>query len=741
MNNPSEFGPAPQPRSVDVVEDEIDLGDLIATVLDARWLIATITLVALSIGVVYALAATPIYRGDVLVQVEEKAGGMGALDELTSMFGGETPTEAEIEIIRSRSVIGAAVDQLALYTIVRPNYFPVFGAAVSRRHDPSAGVAEPWFGLGEYAWGGERIQVQRLEVPRDLEGEPLTLTAGEQGRYALRGPDGAQLLEGAVGQAAKGRGVELFVAELHARPETEFRLVKKSRAKAIGDLQGALSVSEKGKKTGIIQLALEGDEPARMTVTLDAVSNLYLRQNVERQTAEAEKTLAFLDTQLPAVRANVDAAEARLNAYKSQVGSIDLTLEAQTVLEKLTDIEKVITELGLKRKELLERFTDSHPAVVTLNQKQAQLEAQRAALDGQIRDMPEEAQESIRLARDVKVANELYVLLLNKAQEMRVLKAGTIGNVRILDHALVGSDPVKPKKLLVVAVSLLVGLLLGIVAAFVRKSLNRGVEDPELIEQRLGLPVYASIPHSDDQVRLVKKGRKNEKYEGLLAMTEPKDLAIESLRSLRTSLQFALMDARNAIVSITGPSPGIGKSFVSANLAYVLADAGKRILLIDADMRKGHLHEYFGFKRTQGLSGLISGEVSIEQGINKTGVDNLDFIPCGIVPPNPSELLMSDRFGELIETLSGQYDLIIVDTPPALAVTDGSIIGRHAGINFLVLRSGMHPLREIELAVKRLSQNGIKPQGFIINDVALHTGRYGYGKYGRYGYHYQYEYK
>jgi tyrosine-protein kinase Etk/Wzc len=741
MSNPSEFNATAQPRPADFVEDEIDLGDYIATILESKWLIATITAVVLALGLAYAFLATPIYRGDVLVQVEDKSSGVAGLEDLSAMFTGETPAETEIEIIRSRSVIGATVDQLGLDTTVEPKYFPIFGAAIARRQDPADGLAKAWFGLKGFAWGGERIQVERLQVPRDYEGEELTLVARGDGKYDLFGPDDELLLKGAVNIPAAGHGVKAFVTELVARPGTQFRLAKQSRAQTIGNLQDDLKVSEKGKKTGIIQIVLDGERPPRVAATLDAISTLYLRQNVERKSAEAEKTLEFLNTQLPDVKAKVDAAEARLNAYKSRVGSIDLTLEAQAVLDKTADIEKALTELDLKRKELLEKFTESHPALITLKQKKEQLEAERAALEGQIKNMPEEAQESIRLARDVKVANELYVLMLNKAQEMNVLKAGTIGNVRILDHALVGTKPVKPKKALTAALSLVVGMMLGIVAAFVRKSLTRGVEDPDLIEQRLGLSVYASIPHSDAQQRLVRKGRKNQKFVKLLALDDPKDLAIESLRSLRTSLQFALLDAKNQIVTITGPSPNIGKSFVAANLAYVLADAGKRTLLIDADMRKGHLHEYFGFKRTQGLSGLISGEVSMEQGIRKTGIDALDFIPSGIVPPNPSELLMSDRFKEVLDNLAGKYDLVIVDTPPVLAVTDATIVGRHAGVNFVVLRSGMHPLREIELSIKRLTQNGIKPQGFIVNDVALHSGRYGYGRYGRYGYHYQYEYK
>lgn len=730
----------------EIFDDEIDLGEYIATLIDARWLIAAIAGVVFALGVIYALLATPIYRGDTLLQVEDKTAGKG-LGELSALFTEETPTETEMEIIRSRSVIGAAIDQLALDVVVEPRYFPLIGAMIARRYQGEE-PAQPWWGFGGYAWGGERLQVQRLTVPRiyEEEGEPFVLVAREAGSYELIGPDGERLLKGQVGAAAKsesttGKDVEVFVQELRAASGARFELTKKSRAETIMTLQRELRVSQKGKKTNVLQLAFEGPDPKLVGATLDAIANAYLRQNVERRSVEAEKTLEFLNKQLPELKANLDADETRLNEYRSRKGSVDITLETQSVIEKSAEIAKALSELDLKRAELRERFTESHPSLVTLQKKRQQLEAEREALNRQIKSMPNEVQESVRLTRDVTVSNELYLLLLNKAQEMNVVKAGTVGNVRILDTAFVPSKPIKPKRTQIAALSLLLGLILGVIVALVRKSLNHGLEDPDLVERKFGIPVYASIPHSQKQDALVVHGKKSEKYTKLLGLDDPKDLAIESLRSLRTSMQFALLDAKNNIVAISGPSPGIGKSFVSANLAYVVADSGKRTLLIDGDMRKGHLHEYFGMTRSEGLSEVISGEVARERAIRDTSVPNLQFIPAGIVPPNPSELLMTERFKSTIEALAKEYDLVIIDTPPVLAVTDAAIIGRLAGTHFITMRSGLHPTREIEQTLKRLNQNGIKPQGFIFNNVPLRAPGYGLGRYGKYGYHYQYEYK
>ena len=457
-------------------------------------------------------------------------------------------------------------------------------------------------------------------------------------------------------------------------------------------------------------------------------------------TQEAAKTLKFLRQQLPKVKDRLEAAEARLNTYQSGRGSIDLPLETQAVLQKMAEVEKALSEVDLKRKELSQKFTENHPTLVTLRKQEQQLSIERNTLNNQIKEMPKEIQESVRLTRDAQVANEIYLLLLEKSQEINVIRAGTVGNVRILDTALVGEAAVKPMSTqILLAMSLMLGLLAGIIAAIIQKSLRRGVEDPDELEQRTGLPVYASVLHSEKQAKLFNKSRNKEQTRKLLAEEDNKDLAIESLRSLRTSLQFALMDAKNNIVSISGPSPGIGKSFVAANLAYLLAEAGKRILLIDADMRRGHLHEYFDKKQRRGLSEAISGQIELSDAICQTDTERLDFISSGVFPPNPSELLMSERFQTLLEQLSQRYGLVLIDTPPALAVTDATIIGRLSGINFLVARYGQHPLREIDETVKRFQHAGVKPQGFIFNNIPKLTRGYGYGEYGGYGYSYEYK--
>lgn len=730
-NNPPPRGlPQGHPGS----EVEIDFSELLAFIYNARKLIIMVTVSITALAIFYVLMATPIYSSDVLIQVEDNE--VGGLGDISSLFSEQRSTSAEIEILKSRSVLGSSIEQLHLDIAITPVYFPLFGKAVAQGHT-GTGLASPLFGMNSYAWGAEVIQIDRLDVDGALMETPLTLVAGERGSYTLLGPDDEVLLTGEAGKAAVGGFNGIFVTRLVANPGARFNVIKLHQEEIIKELRSNLAVAETGKGTGVIRMAMEHHDPKQLAALLSSIANSYLRQNVERRSQEAEQTLQFLDTQLPQLKATLDSAETQFNQYRTTVGSVDLNMEAQALLDQYTDLEKRISTLELKRTELGEKFTASHPAILSLNEQIRRLRGELAVLDSQLRNMPQEQQESLRLSRDVKVANELYLLLLNKAQEMRVIKAGTTGNVRIIDQAYVPVNPIKPQKLLVMVAGVLLGVLAGIIAAFLRRAFNKGIDSPDVLEQRLGIASFASIMHSDNQEIVTRrKGFGETDHVQLLAFTDPADLSIESIRSLRTSLQFASLGAPNNIIAITGPSPGIGKSFISANLAAVLADTNKRVLLIDADMRKGVLHEYFNRKRTYGLSGVISGDVTLDEAM-VTVNETFDLLPCGIIPPNPAELLISERFTQLVDELSRHYDCVIVDTPPVLAVTDACIVGRMAGINFVVLRSGKHPMREIELTIKRLYQNGINVNGFVFNDIPLKSAGYG----SHYSYHYQYSYK
>jgi tyrosine-protein kinase Etk/Wzc len=405
-------------------------------------------------------------------------------------------------------------------------------------------------------------------------------------------------------------------------------------------------------------------------------------------------------------------------------------------MDRAAQIETSISELELNRSELKQRFTENHPSMLSLNEKIAKLRAERSSMNAKMQGLPAQEVDSARLLRDVKTATELYFTLLNRAQELKVIKSGTVGYVRILDPALKPYEPIGPKKGLVLALCLMIGFGLGVGGAFTKKALDQGTDDPAEIEAATGLSIYATVPHSEKVTQLARV-RASGAAASFLALEDPSDLAVESLRSLRTALQFALVDAPSNIVTMGGPRPGVGKSFLSVNLAHILATAGKRVLLIDGDLRRGHLHKYFGGQRAGGVSEIVSGQLSIADATRKTAEPSLDFIATGKIPPNPSELVGSPRFQAFLSEVSGHYDLVLVDTPPILAVTDPALIGRHAGVNIMALRAGKHPVREITLALRRFADAGVRIHGIVLNDVNVTAG-----KFTRYAHnHYQYEYR
>ena len=720
MSNGHSYGPV-----TDIDEDEIDLGDLLGVLIENRWLIIGITLVALLIGTYRAFTAVPIYEADGLLQVEEKKSGLGDLDLIGLLGGGDVPISAEIEILRSRSVLGAVVDNLQLDIYAEPD-LSVIGAALARR-----------------APANERpmIKVDTLELPDYMLGQSLTLVALGLKKYELLDETGKSLLHGTVGETATmsipgGQSITLFVSLLQGEQDQAFILARELRIDSLESLQARMSVSERGDWSGILAIRVEGTDPDSVRRQVNEIANVYVRQNVERKSAEAKQTLDFLGEQLPVVRQNVETAELALNTYRLEKGSIDLPLETQTILQTIVSIESQYNALQQQREKTTLAFTSNHPMVIGLDRQIERLNVELAELSEQVRDLPTTQQEVLRLIRDVEVNTVLYTSLLNTAQELRVVKAGTVGNVRIIDYAVKPSWPIAPRKSRILLLSLLLGGFVGVAAAFAKKALKAGVEDPDLIEKQINIPVYATIAHSKNQDRIYKKLESHDAKRAILAIDNPDDPAIESLRNLRTALHFGMMDVKNNCIMIAGPSPTVGKSFVSVNLAAVLTSNDKKVLLIDGDMRRGHLHKYLGIKRENGLSDFISGEIPIGQAMHQTTIRGLTLIPSGKIPPNPSELLLHKRFTNCMSVLTPRYDHIIIDSPPILAVTDATIIGQMAGGTLMVLRAGEHPMREIEQAVKRLQQAGVNVRGLLFNDVNVQSRRYGAGKYS-----YQYSYK
>jgi tyrosine-protein kinase Etk/Wzc len=707
------------------VLSELDITRLMATLIDNRWLICAVTTFVTLIGIMYALFSTPIYRADALVQVEKNAGS-SLLTDISSMLPTNSSASAsEIELIQSRMVIGKTVDDLNLDIETNQDYFPVFGKGFSRiKGDKPADIA-----------------ISRLSLPESWSenDQELKVTVLDKNTYEVSS-DGDLLFKGTVNNFESHNGVSLLISGIDAPPGTVFDIVKHSRLAAINDVLDRLTVSDKGKDTGVLEISLTGTDPTLIRKIVDGISQNYLRQNVDRKSEEAAKSLEFLKDQLPIIRANLDSSENKLNNYRQQNDSVDLSLEAKSVLDTMVSVESQLNQLTFSEAEISKLYTKEHPAYKALLEKRKTLENEKEKLNKRVSGMPKTQQEILRLTRDVQSGQEVYMQLLNKQQELNINKASTIGNVRIIDNAITQPKPVKPKKTILVLAAMMAGLILSSGYVVLMSLLHRGIESAEQLEES-GISVYASIPLSEWQVNQATKNLAKKKFsksqagnDFLLAVGNPADLAMEAIRSLRTSLHFAMMEAKNNVIVISGASPGIGKTFVCANLAATVALSGLRVLFIDGDLRKGYSHKLFAEgKNDKGLSSVLSGKDSVEHAILKTKIEGLDFMGRGQVPPNPSELLMHKNFEQLLKTVSENYDIVLIDTPPILAVTDAAIIGKHAGTSLMVARFDVTPLKEIEVSIRRFEQSGVEIKGVILNAVRKKASGY-------YGY-YQYDYK
>ncbi len=699
-------------------EDEIDLGQLFGTILDAKWIIISITLLFTLSGVVFALLSTPIYKADALIQIEKNSSGdissmVGDMDEL---FKFDSSTTAEIEIIKSRMILGDTVDKFGLTTVSNPVYLPYIGKGLARLK-------------GEQNY----INIETFEEPQRTKGLTHTLvtTDSENGFFNLI-LDDKIVLSGVKGRLVEANGYRIKVSELVAANDATFTINKIRKLDAINQLRSRLSISEKGNQTGIVALVIEGEFPQQNQAILDSIIQSYFSQNIRKNSAEVEQSLNFLNSRLPEVKLKLHDSEDVLNSFRQKHESIDLNLELQSTLKVMVDLEAKLNELTFEESEISQRYTKDHPTYTSLLNKRETLLQERARLNRQVQNLPGIQREMLRMTRDVEVNQQIYIELLNKVQELNIIKAGTVGNVRIIDSAQSYSATVKPKKPLLVILATLLGGMVAVAFVLVRFAFRRGVTTPDEIEQ-LGLPVYASIPQSVQQLEFAKMLKRSKGINddlALLAQANPADLSVEALRGLRTNLQFAMRSAKNNIVMISGTAPSIGKTFVSNNYAVVATQTGLKVLLIDADMRKGYLHQCFGLPCNNGLSEHLSGKISSCDAIKQSAIKNLDVVTRGQIPLNPSELLMHPRFNRFISEVSENYDLVIIDTPSVLVVTDPGIIGTIAGTTLLVTRFEQTTLKEIQVAKNRFEQAGVEVKGVLLNAIDKKAANsYGYGYY------------
>lgn len=719
-------------------EDTIDLRELFFSLI-AQWkLILLCVLLAIVFALLYLRVTPDTYSVDALVQVESQKGGASAAllgQELSSIMDGagigQQLAQAEIEILRSRLVVGTTIEKLNLDISIQPKNNSVFQRLISTSNFET-----------QYSSRGvsvendtDRFDIQQFTVPNKYLNSALLLTLTDNKEITLTDLDKEEVVfKGKLNQnnILSTRDGLWKVTIFGNSLQDEYVITKQALPTAVNNVLDSFSAAERGKQTGVIGLSYQGNDKLQITNILNVILQTYKQQNIERSSAEKEQTLKFLDKQLPELKKDLDQAERQFNVFRQRYNTVDVSKESELYLTQSITLETQKAELQQKQAELSAKYTPEHPAMQEINAQLGAINSKIGELNGTLKRLPDVQRQYLQLYRDVEVKQQLYTGLLNTYQTLNVAKAGEIGNVRIVDTAIEPVKPIKPKKLIILVLSIFVGGFIGVMLALLRKMLRTGIKDSTQIENEFDLPVYATVPRSpvqESRIKLLKK----KKSIPILAIKHGDDVAIESLRSMRTAIHFALANAKNNIISIAGPAPEVGKSFISVNLATILAQSNKRVLLIDADLRRGYLNKYFNAEIKPGLSEYLAGEVGLSEITHHSEVAGLDMITRGKSPANPSEALSTPQFIAFLEEIMPLYDHILIDTPPVLAVTDGVVIAQNAGVNLVIARHAKTHMKELELTLSRFEQAGIKVNGFILNDIQSTAG-YSYGYNYAYGY-------
>ncbi|BAN25929.1 polysaccharide biosynthesis tyrosine autokinase [Caballeronia insecticola] len=755
-------------------DGEFTASDMLKLLRDHIGILLLFVAAAAALASSYAFLAKPVYSADVVVRVDPpdpNALGIAPQNQQQMQQAQQTINQiapAEISVMQSRSVLDPVLRQFHFDIKVKPKTFPVLGQ-IADLFAKKGHLAPAWFGLDTYGWGGEQLQIGRLDVPPALEDQKLDVVLLDNNQYELRDPDGETILRGTVGRPASANGVSMLVDHVVGRPGMHFNVTRLNTLDAIALMKKSMKVAESTKDTGVVQISFNADDPQLTADVANALGQAYLNSAISSRQANDTKTLEFIRGELPRLERDLKQAEGNLSAFRAKSQSVQPINEAQAYLQGSIVSMQQLATLKLQRTQALQRFQPDSPQVRNLDEQISQLESSNKQIQSRFDSMPASERQNAELTRDARVAETIYMGMVNKAEELSVRRASTSGGAHIVDNALRPYQPVKPNKPLVIIAGTGLGFFIGTFFIFLRRHAMIGVTDPMFVERRLSVPVLGEVLYSRQQLMLDHEiaaspvEHASLGYTGAQSRVEPRalsyvdapqhdafamphvpdsnrdarvlasryphDPAVEALRAVRTELYRDLANAPNNIVMLTGPIPSAGKSFVAANLAVLLAEIGLRVLLIDADMRRGHIASFFKQSNPGGLAEVLKGDMALGDAIRYVGVPGLSLMSCGGYPENPSELLMMPGFRDTLARMSEQFDLVLVDTPPFLVVTDAAIVASDAGSTVLVLRSGIQSEQEIEDTVKKVQRAGGRLVGSVFNAIprrASNRRAYGY---------------
>jgi tyrosine-protein kinase Etk/Wzc len=680
-----------------LLSQDIDFFGYLSTILRRKKAFALVFL-SVFIGVaLYTFMMKPIYEASATLHVKDDKAKAGILGELS--LNNADPISAELEILKSRTNAEQVVKNMHLDWLVDKQ--------------------------------SKGLNLKLVEFSSSAK-EPvyeIELTGADT--FTVKDKDGELVGEGKTGLLMQGKEFHLLLNNLSGKRGDSFRLRILPFDNVVAALRGVINAAEVGKQTSIIRVAYTSTDPTRARDVVNTLVKAYLEQSISLKAEEARLTVDFVEEQLQGLRKNLDISEKNLQVYKSSSGVINLDFEAQALISQISIVETNKIQLEMQKRALLSDYTKVHPAVKALAEQQEAIKHQLAFYDKQMQKLPVAERELAGLTRIYKVNGDVYSMLLQKQQEARIAKASTITNIDIVDPAITPGSPIKPKKGIYLFIGLLFGCILGAGFVFFQEYLDDTIKDADEAKRVMGIPLLGVIPH-------IPQHAPNGNFRDPLSLftnLEPKSMVSESFRSLRTNIHFSAINKDKKIILFTSTFPEEGKSTITANLANIFSQTGARVLIIDCDLRRSSLHKKFGHSKTPGLSELLTGDITFAEAKHNTGISGLDLISAGTTPPNPSELLGSEAMRQFLLTQRGNYDHVLIDAPPVMAVTDAPVLTAIVDMVILVIETMRVPVNVVRHMRDLLSGLHAPVAGFVLNDKTGRGESYGYygGRYYRYG--------
>ncbi|MEN5174314.1 GNVR domain-containing protein [Acinetobacter higginsii] len=692
-------------QNTQLTDDTIDLRELFFTIL-AQWkLIVFCAVLTLICTVIYLKVVKKTYSVDAKVQViDDKKNGLAGLNsQLATLgslagvslggLGGQQSIQTEIEILKSRSILAKTIEDLNLDIQIKPKH-SIFQKILAEDEFQINYRANEVLVSDQKA----SFNIQKLDVPQKYLDQNLILTFDDQTFSLVSEKTGLEVFKGQLNPKQINQPLKNVwqVAILSKQPlQGQYIIQKQSTLAATKAILEDFKATELGKQTGIISINYEGTDKTHILKVLNHILQIYQEQNLATKSAEKEKTLGFLNQQLPQLKNNLEKAEQKFNTFRETHGTIDIQQEAGLYLKQSVELETQKVQLEQKQAELAAQYTPQHPVMQEINAQIGVFNKKINELNGALKKLPNTQSQYLQYYRDVQVQTQLYTNLLGTYQSLSLAKAGETGSLRVLDYPVEPTKPIKPKKLIILILSIFVGGFIGVIIALMRNILQTGVRHRDEIEYATGINTYAELPKA-------KKGATPE---------------LHALKTFIPTLRFKLQQKQHNVALITSVTPNQNQGVIAQHLALYLSQAGQKVLIIDSDLYRGELDQLFKSTSKVGLAEYLRGQANLDQIIVNTTYPNLSLIGRGQSNDEASISSHQSIFAQLMQQISNQYDYILISSAPILATSDSLNLAQFTGFNLCVVQYGQTQLKDIELAKSYFVNAGLEIDGLILDQI------------------------